>query len=277
MSIVIRRKNGDILWFDAITQYDVSYTSSVTKHPIGTGGYVSDHTTTDNVVLQISGVLSDADFNINRPENLGALRSYNEFDLGHVETDERGLYKGTSKQYTNNTNVANAVVISERASINKILPEVVAQFTKDTIPEVYLSEQDKAKTAKAVQFELIDMWRKREEFQVLDLVQEFVIDQFGPCIFTNLSFKEDVNSGDGLFPTMTIEEVVFTDLVETTVRIKTSNKGRKTGNVTKGVDGKVIPDPTDNKTNVADESKGSVLNYVTTPPPPANAANAGAF
>ncbi|QNO00515.1 hypothetical protein phiPsa347_077 [Pseudomonas phage phiPsa347] len=60
MSIVIRRNNGDILWFDAITQYDVNYTATVTKHPVASGGFISDHTTTDNVILNISGILSDA-------------------------------------------------------------------------------------------------------------------------------------------------------------------------------------------------------------------------
>lgn len=232
MSIVIRRNNGDILWFDAITQYDVTYSASVTKHPVATGGYISDHTTTDNVILQISGILSDADFNVNRPANLGSLPAF-QFDTGaHVSTDENGLYKPTAKQYTNNSAVVYPVTISQTSSINRILPEVIAQFTKDTIPDVYVTPQDKTKTAKAVQRELVYMWKNREEFQVLDLLEDFVIDSFGPCVFTNLNFKEDETTGDALFPNMTIEQVVFTDLKEISVRVKTSNKGRKTGNVT---------------------------------------------
>lgn len=233
MSIVIRRNNGDIMWFDAITQYSQTYTASVTKHPVATGGYVSDHTTIDNVILQIDAVLSDADFNINRPDKLGSLPEFH-FDSGdHVNTDENGLYKPTAKQYTNNSAVVYPVTIGQTSSINKILPEVIAQFTKDTIPEVYVTPQDKAKTAKAVQRELIYMWKNREEFQVLDLLEEFVMDSFGPCVFTNLTFREDESTGEALFPSMTIEQVVFTDLKEISVRVKTSNKGRKTGSVTK--------------------------------------------
>uniref|UniRef100_A0AAU6VYJ9 Tail tube assembly initiator n=2 Tax=unclassified bacterial viruses TaxID=12333 RepID=A0AAU6VYJ9_9VIRU len=233
MSIVIRRSNGDILWFDAITQYDVTYSASVTKHPVATGGYVSDHTTTDNVVLQISGVLSDADFNISRPANLGSLQSYEATsDFTASISDENNLFKVVNKQYTNNSAVVYPVTISERTSINRILPEVVAQFTKDTIPNVYVQPQDKAKTALAVKREMVLMWKAKEEFQVLDLLDNFVIDAFGPCIFTNLSFREDESTGDALFPNMTIEQVVFTDLQEVSVTIKTSNKGRKTGTVT---------------------------------------------
>jgi hypothetical protein len=241
MSIVIRRDNGDILWFDAITQYDVTYSSSVTKHPVATGGYVSDHTTNDNVILQISGVLSDADFNVSRPPNLGSLPTF-KFDTGdHVSTDENGLYKPTAKQYTNNSEVVYPVTINDKGSINKILPEVIAQWTKESIPDVYVTPQDKAKTAKAVQRELIGMWKSREEFQVLDLLDDFVLDSFGPCVFTNLNFREDETTGDALFPNMTIEQVTFTDLQEVSVTIKTSNKGRKTGIVKKPNDKNAPP------------------------------------
>ncbi|QHZ60036.1 hypothetical protein PJKIFABJ_00100 [Pseudomonas phage PE09] len=232
MSIVIRRNNGDILWFDAITQFDVSYSATVTKHPVASGGFISDHTTTDNVILNISGILSDADFNINRPANLGSLPTF-QFDTGaHVPVDENGLYKPTQKQYTNNSAVVYPVTITDKSSINRILPEVIAQFTKDTIPDAFVTQQDKSKPAKAVQRELIHMWRTREEFQVLDLLEDFVIDSFGPCVFTNITFREDESTGEGLFPTMTIEEVVFTDLQEITVQVRTSNKGRKTGSIT---------------------------------------------
>lgn len=261
MAIVIRRNNGDILWFDAITEYGVTYSATVTKHPVASGGFISDHTTNDNVILQINGVLSDADFNLSRPANLGSLPAF-EFDTGaHVSTDENGLYKPTPKQFTNNQYTVYPVTITETTSINRLLPEVVAQFTKDSIPNVFVTPQSKAKTSKAVQREMIQMWKDREEFQVLDLLDDFVIDSFGPCVFTNLSFKEDESTGEGLFPNMTIEQVVFTDLQEITVKIKTSNKGRKAGTVSTPAKDKA-PDPsggpTDHhKTNAADIRKSA--------------------
>ncbi|WYN05066.1 tail fiber protein [Pseudomonas phage UNO-G1W1] len=253
MSIVLRRNNGDILWFDAITQYDVTYSASVTKHPVATGGFVSDHTTTDNVVLNISGVLSDADFNLSRPANLGSLPTF-KFDTGeHVPVDENGLYKPTQKQYTNNSSTAYPVTITDKTSINKLLPEVIAQFTKDNIPDAFVTQQDKVKTAKAVQRELIHMWKTREEFQVLDLLDDFVMDSFGPCVFTNITFKEDETTGEGIFPTMTIEQVTFTDLQEISVKVKTSNKGRKTGAITKKEGTKAEAPPANNPTQQSKE------------------------
>ncbi|UAV89674.1 hypothetical protein [Pseudomonas phage COT4] len=217
--IVLRRANGDIIWFDAVTNYDQTYSATVTKHPIATGGYVSDHTTTDNVILQINAVLSDADFNLQR--SLIEVKSANGTDVAK------------DKQFTNNTQVVYPVTISEKTTINKLLPEVIAQFTKDTIPDAYVTPQNKIKTALAVKLDMISMWRNREEFQILDIIDNTVVEQFSPCIFTNLTFREDETTGEGVFPNMTIEQVTFTDLQEVAVKIKTANKGRKSGTTTK--------------------------------------------
>lgn len=214
--IVLRKSNGDIIWFDAVTNYDTTYSATVTKHPIATGGYVSDHTTTDNVVLQINAVLSDADFNIER--SLAEVSAAN---------------AGPEKQFTNKTQVVYPVTISEGSKVNKLLPEVIAQFTRDTIPDAYVTPQDKAKTAIAVKLDMISMWKNREEFQILDIIDNIVVEQFSPCIFTNITFREDETTGDGVFPNMTIEQVVYTDLQEVSVKIKTSNKGRKNGTAVK--------------------------------------------
>lgn len=241
MAIVLRRANGDIIWFDAITQYNTTYTASVTKHPVATGGYVADHVTTDNVIIQISGILSDADFNISR--QLVEVRSAD------------GTALTPNKQFTNNTQTVYPVTINEQSSINKFLPEVIAQFTKDSIPTAFVTPQDKAKTAMVVKSDLIRMWREREEFQVLDIVDNNVAEQFSPCIFTSITFQEDESTGEGIFPVMTIEQVVFTNLQEISVKIKTSNKGRKAGSVTT----KPVEVPPDNA--IKDYSKTSASEF----------------
>jgi hypothetical protein len=247
------------MWFDAITQYGLTYQSSVTKHPVATGGYVSDHTTNENLVINIAGVLTDADFNINRPYNLGKLAT---FDNGSISVDENGLYKPVDKQYTTNSGAVTPVTIENKDTINKLLPEVIAQFTKDTIPVATVTPQNRAKTARAVKRELVSMRNNREEFQVLELLDDFVIETYGPCIFTNLSFREDDTTGEGVFPDMTIEEVVFTDLKEVAVKIKTANKGRKSGTTTKKAETEVPPDnaPQSNTKKDASAAKATTVN-----------------
>lgn len=263
MSIVIRRSNGDIMWFDAITQYGLTYQSSVTKHPIASGGYVSDHTTNENLVININGVLTDADFNINRPQNLGRLV---DFGLSNSTlVDENGLYKPVEKQYTTNSGQITPVQIESKKSMNSLLPEVIAQFTKDTIPTAIVTPQSRAKTARAVKREMISMRNNREEFQVLELLDDFVIETYGPCIFTNLTFNEDETTGEGIFPSMTIEEVTFTDLQEVAVRIKTANKGRKSGKTTTKKETEVPPDNAPQSNTKKDASAAASTVNQTTP------------
>ena len=212
MPIVIRRNNGDVLWFDAVTEYGATYSSTATKHPIATGGFVSDHVIKDNVVIQLNAVLSDADFNLSRA------------------TGADNIYR--PKEFTNYTVTAVPVQITEGSSINKLLPEVIAKFTKDTIPEVIVTPQSKAKSAHKVKLDLIEMWNNSEEFQILDVVENSIREQFSPCVLTNLSFREDASTGMGVFPNMTIEQLKFTDVKEVQVIVKTANKGRKSGDVT---------------------------------------------
>lgn len=203
----ITRSSGDVLWFDAITALSEQYSASVTKHPMSNGASYTDHTTVDNLKFSISGVLSDADFNISRP---------------FMNTNNIN----TAKQFTNNTEVVAPVEITQTSSVNKLLPEVVAQYTRDTIPEAYVTPQPKAKLAVAVKTDLISLINNREVFAFVEYFGDTIVRSYPNCILTSLSFTEDANTGEGLFPVMQFEQVRFTEVKSIKVRI---NKGRKTG------------------------------------------------
>ncbi|SCW76337.1 MULTISPECIES: phage baseplate protein [unclassified Pseudomonas] len=203
----ITRNGGDVLWFDAITALSEQYSASVTKHPMSNGASYTDHTTVDNLKFSVSGILSDADFNTSRPF----------MNIGDVNT---------TKQFTNNTRVVYPVEITSKSSINKLLPEVIAQFTKDTIPDAYVTPQPKVKLAVAVKADLITMINNREVFAFVEYVGDTIVRSYPNCILTSLNFTEDTNSGEGLFPVMQFEQVRFTQVKTIKVKI---NKGRKTG------------------------------------------------
>ncbi|MCK9776378.1 phage baseplate protein [Pseudomonas syringae] len=224
---VIVTNTSDVLYFDAITRITETYTSAISKHPLSNGSLITDHTTRENPRYSISGVLSDADFNIDRPSTLGAIPEFS-FDTGdHVSTDANGLYKPRDKQYKNNTQVVTPVQINSTSSINKLLPEVIAQFTKDSIPTVVVTPQAKAKTARAVKRQLISMWQNAEQFQVVELLGGLTIGTYGPCVFTNVAFEENAETGEGIFPELTFEQVAFARLKSIHVKIK--DKGRQNG------------------------------------------------
>lgn len=210
MTYAIRRQNGDVLWFDAITEVAEDYTATVSKHPLSTGSFVSDHTTVDNKKFNIRGILSDADFNLNRPNDEG-WRSVSE------------------KQYTNDTQTAKIVVIKqEGAKWRSFLPEVVSQFTANTIPTVTVIPQSKVKTAHAVRLDLIALLENREAFTLVEYNTNLVARAWGNVVMTGLSFAEDPETGEGLFPVMQMEQVVYTDQLAISVAVR-NNKGRQNG------------------------------------------------
>lgn len=251
---VIQRKNGDLIWFDAITQLSRAYSAAVSKHPLSNGALITDHTTLENPQWKVSAVLTDADFNTSRPNNLGRLAGLGSFDLGHVVTDENGLYKGQTKQYTNNGDIVPAITISQIGGINKLLPEVIAQFTKDSIPQVQMSSSSKAKIARAVANELEDMITNREPFRFVELIDQVVLRSHNNCVFTNLSFQEDEHTGEGIWPEMAFEQVAYA--APKTIRVSVASKGRQTGK------SKTTKGKTDNVANQPSTySDKSVLDY----------------
>jgi hypothetical protein len=232
MTIAIRRDNGDILWFDAIEGFDEALSSTVTKHPVATGGFVADHITKDNPRFTLRGILSDADFNYNRP-----LLDYNtatpgsELNQGVVE-----FPVVTRKQFVNNTPTNSPVTINSGSNVFKsFLPESIAQFTQTSIPEVIVTEQPKVKTASAVRLDLVHMREMKETFTLVDFEDNLVRRSWTNCVLTNLSFSETPDGGDAraLFPVMEIEQVVFSTVENIRVRLKPINKGRQPGTSSK--------------------------------------------
>ncbi|MDQ0739669.1 phage baseplate protein [Pseudomonas sp. W4I3] len=225
---VIVTKTFDVIYFDAITRISESYSSVVSKHPLSNGSLITDHTMRENPKYSISAVLSDADFNISRPSTLGAMPAF-AFNTGDdVSVDANGSYKPRDKQYKNSTQVVTPVQISTVGSINKLLPEVIAQFTKDTIPTVVVTPQEKSKTSRAVKRQLISMWENAEQFQVIELLDGLPIGSYGPCVFTSIVFEENEQTGEGIFPEMTFEKVAYANTKNVSVSVGV-NKGRQNG------------------------------------------------
>jgi len=241
MTYAIRRQNGDVLWFDAIIDVTEDYTATVSKHPLSTGSFVSDHTTVDNKKFNIRGILSDADFNLDRP------------------TDE-GWHSVTDKQYTNNTATVTPVVIkSEGAKWRSFLPEVVSQFTASTIPTVTVTPQSKVKPAHAVRLDLVSILENREAFALVEYNTNLVSRSWENVVMTSLSFAEDPETGEGLFPVMQMEQVTYTDQLAISIIVR-NNKGRQNG-TKKARDSKAGDDAAKEKTANAKKSAADVNPY----------------
>lgn len=216
MTIAIKRSNGDLIWFDAVTSFSRQLSGSVTKHPLETGAVITDHSSTNNEVIQLAGVLSDFDFNLHRP----------------VINPQDALFLGlTNKQFVNNTPITSAngtegslynnILIEPAPGFAELLPESIGQFFGSNAPTVSLDPRtpSKVKPALSVQDDLIAMRDNNEEFALLSFYNETLRETLTNCVMTSLTFSEDAESGEAVYPVITIERVMYS--TSSNVRIRT--------------------------------------------------------
>ncbi|WP_430316933.1 phage baseplate protein [Pseudomonas sp. p1(2021b)] len=229
MQYVIIRSTGDVLYFDAITALKEISSSSVTSQPVASGSRVTDHVIRDNFRLSISAVLSDADFNLQRPvlDTTGNVKSVasGAGEFGNSPTYSRGV----AKQFENNTPVASTVTISERGSggFAKYLPETLSQYTGSDIPTVIVHQQSKVRTATAVRDTLQLMADTSERFSFAEVNNNIITRAWPDCVFTSLVFAQDADTGEGVFPEMEIEKVQVVDTQKVQVALRGNSKGKQ--------------------------------------------------
>ena len=226
MSVAIQRKDSGLIWFDAVLQLNRSLSGSVSQHPLEDGTVITDHTTIDNERFTISGVLSDADFNNSRPT----------LDTRNLEI--------TNKQWINDTPVNGGVFstqfsnvfINDPSAFGATLPEFVNQFISEQRPTVIVTGITKVKPATVVANELVEMFNNREVFDVLDFREGVLVAIYNNCVMTGLSFNEDAESGDAVFPEISIERVKYA--LSASVKIaKRSTSPGAAGKQNKGAQG----------------------------------------
>lgn len=202
MAHAIKRLNGSVIWFDAVTSSSKDYSGQATSHPIEDGSNISDFVIVNNPRFSIQGVITDADFNTSRPNG---------------ETAEVNNSPVTSED--------NVVITASTTSpLISLLPEsVLGLLQKEEIPIVVI-EKTKAATQKIIEDALTEIQRTGEPFELLSF-NNGVMDSrpLTTCILTQLSFSESPDGGDALYPQMTFEQLKFVTLRRgTTPKFKTN-------------------------------------------------------
>lgn len=238
MTVAVKRENGDMIWLDAVVAYGRKFSGSVTRHPLETGAVVSDHTIIENEIISISGIVSDADFNISRPV---------------ISEQDASSYGISRKQFVNNTpvngqdggeEIFDNVKIRDSSGWTKYLPDSVGQFMDNGAPTVEITYAEKVRLAADIQSQFILMFETAEEFSVIEFDGSRVSAVLDNCIMTSLDFSEDPDSGDAVYPVMTIERVKYATSVSVKTQKRVSpdiknktaertNKGTQSGKTTK--------------------------------------------
>lgn len=234
--IALKLESGDVVWMDAVLSFSESYSSSVTKHQIESGSSISDHIIQDNAKFSISGVVSFVDFN-------------KTIDFTRIPEDSLSDVSNYTNMNFQPTNVT--IGSSLNNPLVKLLPDSVRQFIgSDSTPSVEMGVSFPAKSIdveeilKSVINGFTEVGADRKVVkrkQVVSLVEfntDFSVkNTFDNCVCTSLSFAQDPESGDAVYPQMSFEQVRFVELMTTTFpanRIAADVKNKGTEKVQKG-------------------------------------------
>lgn len=211
MTIAILKANGDLIWFDAITTFSERYAGNLTAHPLERGGIVNDHVTIENIEITLNGIISDADFNLDRP----------------VITDDDGRdWKINNKEFVNNSPVLSTVQIGYTPGLSRFLPESASQFITPDDPVVTVVDAPRPKFAVLIKDELTAIQRNAENFSLVDFQDGRIWRVIDNCVLTSLDFTETPDSGDAVYPLMTIKVARYATTKAVVIK-RVMNKGRK--------------------------------------------------
>lgn len=246
-------QNSGLIFFDAVSVYTRNLKGKVTKHPISLGSSITDHFISENQEISVAGVISAADISTN---------SYLIVDLD-----------GNHPFNVSEAPTPVSVNSTDQSILKKFIPDSIGQFLPDSTPDVvvapekpYLIEQVRdqleqlltgtvfnEKTGKIVpNIQLVSLYEYSGIF-LTKIINNLVI--------TDMRFREDVNTGDGIYFDMKLEQVTFASLKKTTIPRNITNPLKKKAS-TKDNKGKVDSTPNAGPAPKADidPERGAVAN-----------------
>lgn len=204
------------IYLDAVTLYTENNGGKVTSHPIADGGLVSDHFIRENKKLNISAVITGVDISIDS-------YSIEDFDGNtpfNVSPAPNPVY----------------ITSTDQSVLSKFLPDSIGQFISDVSPSIAVDAQrpDKLGQSKSMLTNLMSgviFNTTTNEFdpniQLITLYSYDGVLLRSPVenlVITSMVFREDQNTGYGLYVNFALEQVTFAFLKKTTIPKNVSDK-----------------------------------------------------
>lgn len=205
------------IYLDAVTMYTKNMSGKVTSHPVDSGVDISDHFISNNQKFQLDGVITAADITgisdlvrigSEKPMNARA-RPSQPVITGPDET-LKYLPQGAKQFFQQGT----PSVQSTSSNLEVSLPEI-EEVLNILMTANYYNEVDKRWRNKMVTTVLYEMDGNNFTNARTDLV------------ITDVSLKEDPDSGDALFISLSLEKVRFVTLNQTQIPSKAKPSVRK--------------------------------------------------
>ena len=224
---------GDIdtsgrIFLDAVTAYTQNHNGKVSSHPIDGGGLVSDHFLKENSKFNITAVITAVD----------------------ISTDNF-LIQDPEGNFPVNTRVAPSSVSIESTDnsvLSRLIPSSIGQFFSDTKPTIVVDgkREDQLEQIRGLLVNLMSGVIFNDKTNQFDPnIQLVTLYEFDGVILrkpvynlvmTNMLFREDQNTGYGLYCNFTFEQVTFALLKKTTIPKDVANpiKKKSSSKATKG-------------------------------------------
>lgn len=202
---------GGFIYFDAVVAFSQSYKGSVTKHPISTGGNISDHFIRENPSFTLAVVMSSVDIS-NSPYNL-------------MDED------GDQPFNTRKAPTAVSVNSTDQSSLTKYIPDSIGQFLSERTPDIVMDDA-RENTNQSVE-ELLTSLITGSGYNLITGLPQVTIREVtlyetdsvvlkkklptdtGSLVVTSVGFREDANTGRAVYCDLTLEQVTFVELKKT--------------------------------------------------------------
>lgn len=193
------RQLSGLLFLDAVTSYDKEWSGSVTEHPVESGVSISDHYIANNPTFRIDGVFSGVDISpipwSVQVDGLNPLNANPPPTHVSVNNIGAGLLKWLPDSITQFLPNSSPTIIgaTERRDSRKDIEELLETIMNG----VYINEET-------------NRWENR---MTLSTIYETDMGQLGKSypnvVMTGYSVSEEVDSGEGMYVSLTFEQVRF--------------------------------------------------------------------
>lgn len=211
------------IYLDAVTNYTREYTGTVTSHPIGSGGNISDHFIRNNPIYNITGVISGADISIGKEQIRG-------------ESNNLPLN-------VNASDIPSVRIKGNNSDLLSLLPDSISAFFVDAGSSVMTASSNTRRDVLNTIRLLLEGLFEKDGLSLITLYEykNNKLDKFiDPLVMKSLTFSEDPESGLALYITMSLEHVTFTELKRTVIDQKEVAK-LKPANVSAPVKSQAAP------------------------------------
>lgn len=244
-------ESSGFLYMDAVSVYTQNYSGKLTQHPIDGGGSVSDHFVRENPVITISAVITGVDI------------STGTFLIANPENTETPYNAQVAP-------AATSVLSTDNSILTRFIPNSIGQFLPDVVPQVVMADardniledirdmlirlvySGKKYNDITQQFDSVIQSVKLYEYQGSVIVRQLPVFETEHLVITNVTFKEDANSGFALYCDIRFEQVEFVALQKTVIPkdVAASLNKKAPSNVNKG---KVDSTPTEDTPDQVDK------------------------